>query len=296
MQPEHYAPVGEALIRALRRHCPAWDEEAEAAWTTAYTAAADAMIAGASGHRGPAVWKGRVVRHERRTRVLAVLHVHTGEPMQWTAAQYVTVQTGKWQRVWRPYSIANAPGGDEDIIELHVRAVGGGWVSTALVRDTGPDDEIVIGPPVGTMTPDTIGDRDLVLVAGGTGLAPLKAIVQHVLAADEEAVAGGYGMRRRICLFHGVRHPMDLYDAPLLHSLQSAYPWFSAVPVVSDDPHFGGPRGDVADVALGWGGWQDRDAFISGPLDMVTGAVCGFREAGLPAPRVHFDDIEAQHQ
>src|SRR5450755_896236 len=108
VEPEHYAAVGQALLRTLRRHVPAWTQDEEEAWSAAYTVAADMMIAGAAGHKGPACLDGRVVRHERRAADLAVLTVRTREPLLYQGGQYVTVQTGRWPRVWRAFSVANA--------------------------------------------------------------------------------------------------------------------------------------------------------------------------------------------
>jgi NAD(P)H-flavin reductase/hemoglobin-like flavoprotein len=291
VRPEHYAPVGQALLKTLRRHCPRWGDAEEAAWATAYAVASEAMVAGAEQSSGPAYWTGHVVQHERRNRDLAVLKVQVNEPLPYLAGQYVSVQTHRWQRMWRSFSIANAPMGDRNLIELHVRAITGGWVSTSLVRDTGPDDEIIIGPPVGTMTAETVGDRDLLLVAGGTGLAPLKAVVEEVLAADERAVAEGTGFRRNIQLFHGARTPLGLYDMPYLHELAMSYPWLQVVPVVSEEPKFSGLCGSVSEVALEYSDWYGREVFVAGPEEMTKRAVRGLREAGISGEQVHFDDL-----
>jgi NAD(P)H-flavin reductase len=295
VQPEHYAPVGEAMVKALRRHCPIWDEQIEAAWLAAYTLAAETMISGAELRPGPAYWRGTVVRHERRTRDLAVITVRTGQPLPRLAGQYVTVQTGKWRRVWRPFSVANAPGGDLTVVEFHVRAVSGGWVSTALVRDTRPGDEVLIGPPVGTMTAAAAEPgRDLVCVAGGTGLAPIKAVVEAVVQADEQAMAASQGMRRNIHLFHGAHTPRDLYDMPALRELAASYPWVQVVPVVSGEPRFTGFRGCVDRVALDYGDWAGREAYVSGPPAMTRSTLYGLCASGLPDKRVHCDRVELE--
>ena len=107
------------------------------------------------------------------------------------------VQVPRWPRVWRPYSIANAPRAD-GLIHLHVRAVPGGMVSPDLVRHSTVGDTVLLGPASGGMTaPPPGSDGDLRCIAGGTGLAPIKAIV-------ETAVGSRRGDRpRRITLFVG---------------------------------------------------------------------------------------------
>jgi NAD(P)H-flavin reductase/hemoglobin-like flavoprotein len=293
VQPEHYAPVGEALLRTLRRHCPGWDGEMEAAWGAAYAMAADQMVFAAKTAPGPATWQAQVIRHERRSRDLAVLTLQTDQPLPYRAGQYVTVRHPKWPRVWRQFSVANPPQlyGERSIIELHVRAVPTGWVSSALVRDTELFSEVTIGPPAGLMTADALGQHDLVAVAGGTGLAPVKAIVEAVLAGDEAAMAAGGGYRRNIHLFHGAQTPTDLYDMPALHELSSVYPWLQVVPVV-DDGNFPGLTGYVADAALDYSGWAGREALIAGPPGMTVSALKQFRDAGFLDMSLHYDELE----
>jgi len=288
---EHYALVGDALLRTLRRHCPHWGEAAEEAWASAYAAASDMMISGAETATEPATYDGRVVRYERRTHDLAVLQIRTDVPVAYRPGQYVTVESPKWPRCWRSFSVANMPAQDgaSDFLELHVRAVPCGWVSGALVRDTGAGTPLTVGPSAGAMDDRDLWSHDLLMVAGGTGLAPVKAIVEAVLARDEAAVAFGGGPRRNIHLFHGAKTPMDLYDMPALHELSSCYPWLQVIPVLSDTPGYHGLTGNVAEAALGFSEWGGREIFISGPTEMTRLAVGQFRKAGYPESLLHFD-------
>jgi NAD(P)H-flavin reductase len=104
--------------------------------------------------------------------------------------------------------------------------------------------------------------RDLVCVAGGTGLAPIKAIIEGVTGAS-------YGRPRNITLFVGARRQEDLYDMADLGVLQSAYPALLVIPVVSHDPGFPGPRGMLPEVVRRHASFENTDVFISGPDDMV---------------------------
>jgi NAD(P)H-flavin reductase len=203
------------------------------------------------------------------------------------------VMTGKWPRVWRPFSVACAPGPGQDRIQLHVRHIPGGWVSTALIRDTGVPDEVIIGPPVGTMTAEAANGHDMLLVAGGVGLAPMMALAEDVLTRDEQAMAGGWGRRRRIALFHGARDALGLYEMPRLRELERSYPWLQVEPVVSDDPGFHGRQGMVSDAVLEEQ-WPGRDAFLAGPPQMIEKVACGLAERGVDEDRVHFDPPEAR--
>lgn len=290
VQPEHYDVVGYALLRTLREHVQAWSDDDEQAWNAAYRLASSLMIKGAETRSGPPWWNARVIRHERRTDSLAMLTVKTEEPFPFAGGQYLTVQTGKWHRVWRPYSIASAPNGDGTELDLHVRKISGGWVSTALVMDTRTNDQLWLGPALGTMTPAAAGNSDILAVGGGTGLAPLKALAEDVLWRDEEAMAAGHGQRRMIHLFHGARTPRELYDMPELRELERTYPWLQVVPVVSGDNRFGGTYGNVAEVAASWQDWLDQAAFVAGPTAMVARTSHLLTAAGLR--RVHYDSAE----
>ena len=102
---------------------------------------------------------------------------------------------------------------------MHIKAVPGGWVSNALVHEAKPGDELTLGPALGTMTLHPAGGRDLLCVAGGTGLSPIKAII-------EEAIRGSTACPRQIHLFYGARTRDELYDLPDLWHLADAYPGF----------------------------------------------------------------------
>lgn len=293
VRPEMYAWVGEALLRTLRDRSAGWDDRREAACTTAYAVISDLMIDAAETSTGPPWWRGRVLRHEMRAKDLAILDLQTDAPFPYEPGQYLTLQHPKWSRVWRQFSIASPPAREGDRVQLHVRQVTGGWVSTALTRDTPDGGEVLLGPAVGSMTAEAAGDRDLLLIAGGVGLAPLEAMAKDVLARDESALAGGWGLRRNITLFHGARNALGLYDAHDLHELEKSYPWFQVVPVVSADPNFTGLRGSVSGAAVGYGDWMNREAYLAGPAEMISDAARGLCAAGVPEDRVHYDEAAA---
>jgi NAD(P)H-flavin reductase/hemoglobin-like flavoprotein len=287
VMPEHYTAIGKALLATVRRFAAdIWNEEIEAAWVSAYTAAANIMISSAEAGAGisPAWWLAEVVDHERRRHDIAVLTLRPTQRLPYTAGQYVSVQTARWPRVWRPYSIANAPRPD-NTISLHARAIPGGWVSTSLTRDTHIGDTLMLGPPMGAMTAPEHSLRDVLCVAGGTGLAPLKAIVEQIISS---------GRRPTIHLLVGARTPGELYDLPDLIRMESAFPWLRVVPVVSDEPSYEGMRGSLPEVVQRFPSWAEHEVYVCGPSAMVAETVQRLQVTGVPPARIHRDVVQAE--
>ncbi len=154
VEPAMYEAVGDALLGTLRAFAgPAFTPAAEQAWTEAYGAISALMIKAAedASTLAPAWWSGEVVANDQRHRGISVLTIAPDQPLPFQAGQHITVQTPRWPRVWRPYSVAGCPR-DDGLIQLHVKAIPGGWVSNALVKYSGPGQMLTLGPPLGTMT------------------------------------------------------------------------------------------------------------------------------------------------
>jgi NAD(P)H-flavin reductase/hemoglobin-like flavoprotein len=267
-----------------------WTGETQAAWDAGLAWASGIMKAGAEADaaRQPPWWIGEVVQHDQRGPDLAVLSIRTDQPLCYRPGQYLAVQVPRWPRVWRNFSIANAPRVN-GLIDLHVRAVPGGMVSGSLVHNMRPGDTLLLGQAQGEMTAPAGPGRDLLCIAGGTGLAPIKAIIEGVISTDR---CGQDGRRRKIGLFLGARTEEDLYDLQALQSLESACPALTVIPVVSHQPDFGGIQGLVPDVAALHANCENRDIFISGPDDMVreTVRLLGDR---VSADQIHCDPADA---
>jgi NAD(P)H-flavin reductase/hemoglobin-like flavoprotein len=288
----HYPAVGASLLATLEHFLgPDWTAELAADWHAAYGLVAQVMVEAAdeAAGRSPAWWEAEVVHHERRSLDIAVIHLRTDKPLLYRPGQSVAVESTLRPRVWRYYSPANAPR-DDGIIELHVRIVPGGQVSAALVQALQPGDVLRLGSPVGnrlTLSHRTGGD--LVLIAGGTGLAPLRALVDQLV---QEQVAGIDAVPpRRVCLYLGGRVESDLYDLDGLQRLAREQRWLSVVPVLSGDMSFAGDRGMVADVAVQQGPWVDPQVYVCGSPDMVAGSVERLVGAGVPQSAVHIEDF-----
>jgi len=283
----HFRPFCDALLTALRSF---GDGPSAAQTQDAWRAALDhveGVMAGAvrDAQQEPAWWLAEVVAHERRRPGLAVVTLRPDQPLPYQAGQHVSVQVPRWPRVWREYSVANAPEAS-GLLRLHVRAVPCGHVSSALVNETTPGDTVVLGPARGGMTATAGGaggpGERVVCFAGGTGLAPVKAIVEQLTAGHCRRPAGS------IQLFFGARDEPGLYDAPDLRRLAGARPALAVIPVVSDDPGYDGLRGTLAEAAARHLHPDTCDVFVSGPPEMVT-ATTEAAAARAPAARIHAD-------
>lgn len=276
----HYPAVGEALVGALSRYSrDSWGPETQAAWVRAYTAISQIMIDAAAEEeaKAPAWWHAEVVSHDLRTPDIAVLTVRPDQPYAFLAGQYASLETPWWPRVWRHYSFASAPRAD-GLLSFHVKAVPAGWVSNALVRHARPGDVLRLGPPAGSMVVDHTTDNGMLCLGGGTGIAPIKALIEDVAE---------HGERRPVEVFFGARSDSDLYDKDTLLGLQRSHPWLSVRPVIGD-----GLAGQLPHAVSEHGPWSSYDAFISGPPAMIRNGVDELLRIGIPCERIRHDAVE----
>ena len=300
----HYRLFSDALLAALQAFSAgSWSDQTQAAWERALAAITAAMTAGsAAGPPGdgtgaargattasdaeagePAWWLAEVVEHDRRRPGLAVLALRPDLPLPYLAGQHISVQVPRWPRVWREYSIANAPAPD-GLLRLHVRAVPGGRVSTALVHQTQAGDTVVLGRARGEMTADAIRSARVVCIAGGTGLAPVKAIAEALTSPVRPQP------QPQVRLFFGARTRADLYDLPGLQRLAGARRSLTVIPVAAEEPGYGGLTGPVAEAAAAHLLAGTEDIVISGPAAMMAHAAALVASAA-PTARLHADPL-----
>lgn len=283
VEPAHYEVVGGALIEAMRQFAgEQWGVEYDQAWADAYAVIADKMLAGAAADTNPPYWYAEVMAHERRSTDIAVFTVAPMQPLEYRAGQYLSLECPRIQpRLWRTYSPANAPRRD-NTLEFHVRAIGAGWVSSALVRRLEVGDMIRLAAPMGSMNLDRRSTRDAVFVAGGTGLAPIKSLLEELTR---------YNRTRWVHVFFGARTRDDLYDLAELNRLAARYPWLSVVTACSNDPTFSGEQGDISDVVARYGPWNEHDFFVSGSGPMVKATLKTLTELQVPSVRIKYDSF-----
>jgi CDP-4-dehydro-6-deoxyglucose reductase len=154
------------------------------------------------------------------------------EPFTWQAGQYVDVMLPGERR--RSFSLANPPH-DASLLELHVRRAPGGAFSEQVFNGMKEGSLLRIEGPLGQFVYKD-GDRPLLAIGGGTGYAPLKAILRQVLET---------GSRREISLYWGARTAEDLYEDEWLRALAARHPQFRYAGVTSGaGARSGDPRSD----------------------------------------------------
>jgi NAD(P)H-flavin reductase len=163
-------------------------------------------------------------------------------------------------------------------------------VSHALVHHVKAGDPLVLGAPAGPMIADVASRRDVLCLAGGTGLAPIKAVIEAIITTPFR----GHGRRREIALYVGARRYQDLYDLAALRDMELAYPWLQVLPTLSPGPVSAGRS--AGDVLVGTipqvaakASWPGRDIYVSGPDDMIRKTVRILADLGAPGDHIYYD-------
>jgi CDP-4-dehydro-6-deoxyglucose reductase len=207
-----------------------------------------------------------------------------GETLRWLPGQYLDILLPGGKR--RAFSIANRPG-DGEVLHLHVRRVAGGGFTEYVFNELEVGKVLRIEAPLGTFVPREGGDRPIVLVAGGTGFAPIKALIEHWLAQ---------GSTRPMHLYWGVRHVADLYLDALCRRWVEEHPLVRYTPVLSEADalerqHY--RAGPVHEAVLkDFPSLERFDVYMSGPPPMIEAGRRSFVAAGLPADRLYYDSFD----
>ncbi|MET0901226.1 MAG: FAD-binding oxidoreductase [Mycobacterium sp.] len=296
--PAHYQSLAQALYATLRSHLgSAWTAPVEDAARQAINLVGGVMSGAAAAEEGPAWWEATVAETHRVSRDLAVVRLYLDRPMDYHPGQYVNVEIPQLPRRWRYLSPA-IPAQPDGGIEFHVRAVSGGLHSNAIVAETRPGDRWRLSSPHGALEVDR-DDGDVLMVAGSTGLAPLRAIIMDLCR---------FGVNPRVHLFFGARYPCELYDLRTLWEIASTNPWLSVTPVseydtdppwATDYPDVHPPRGLhvrqkglLPAVVTRYGGWGDRQILIAGGPRMVSAARAALIAKGAPPERIQHDPMD----
>ena len=232
----------------------------------------------------------RVERAQRYSHDVQALFLRLppAEPLHFHPGQYIDIMLPGGRR--RSFSIASSPR-DPHLLEVHVRRVPGGELTEQLCSDEARGRLLMIEGPLGHFlyrAPTRLEsgeDAPMLLIGGGTGLAPLKSMMQHV---HENALG------RDMTLYWGVRSERDLYAHGLLEEWSTRAPNFRYLPVLSEpSPLWSGRRGLVHESAIAELERIGRyDVYASGPPAMIDAVRREFALRGVASERLFFDSFD----
>jgi CDP-4-dehydro-6-deoxyglucose reductase len=168
--------------------------------------------------------------------VVMTLQLPANETLKFRAGQYIEFMLRDGKR--RSYSLASPPDQDQPLA-LHIRHMPGGLFTDQVFSTLKERDILRFEGPMGTFFVREDSDKPMVLLASGTGFAPIKAIVEHLRAQNST---------RQMTLYWGGRRPQDLYMDALCRQWEAILPNFSYVPVISGaqpEDHWSGRTGFV---------------------------------------------------
>lgn len=215
------------------------------------------------------------------------LKLAEGQRLQFLAGQYIDILLSGNQR--RSFSLATTPHADE-MLQLHIRHVPGGLFSEQVFTKMKERDLLRFQGPLGTFFLREDSDRPVVLVAGGTGFAPIKGILEHAFAN---------GSTRPLHLYWGVRARRDLYLNDLAQAWVREHAHFRYTPVLSgpqpEDP-WSGRTGWVHEAVIADHPDLSRhEVYASGPPPMIEALKQAVKAHGLPDDRLYYDSFEHAH-
>ncbi|MBC7416137.1 MAG: CDP-6-deoxy-delta-3,4-glucoseen reductase [Herminiimonas sp.] len=231
----------------------------------------------------------RVTRLERVTDdvMIVTLQLPATEKFQYRAGQYIEFILKDGNR--RSYSMAHAPHVDEQL-SLHIRHLPGGVFTDHVFSGMKERDILRFEGPLGTFFLREDTDKPMILLASGTGFAPVKAIVEQAIQNKSS---------RPMTLYWGGRRPGDLYMSALCEQWAQTIPQFRFIPVVSDalpEDHWTGRTGFVHRAAMvDFPDMSGHEVYACGAPIVVDSAQHDFVErCGLPAEAFLADAFTSQ--
>lgn len=206
------------------------------------------------------------------------------EAFNYLPGQYLDILLPEGKR--RAFSIANAPH-HGDTLDLHIRRVAGGGFTQFVFDELRLGQVLRIEAPLGTFVPREGGDRPIVLMAGGTGFAPIKAIVEHLIERHTH---------RALHIYWGARHVSDLYLDSLCSHWQAEHVNVRYTPVLSEanalerNQFRSGPVHEA--VLKDFPDLSRFDVYMSGPPPMIEAGRRAFVAAQLPEDRLYYDSFD----
>ncbi|MES2500963.1 MAG: CDP-6-deoxy-delta-3,4-glucoseen reductase, partial [Pseudomonadota bacterium] len=231
----------------------------------------------------PRILPARVAKKEQLAHDVIALHLQlpASERLQFKAGQYIEFILKDGKR--RAFSIANAPH-DSDFLQLHIRVIAGGVFSEYVEKELQEKAILRLEAPFGSFFLREDSDKPIVMVAGGTGFAPVKGIIEHMLHNN---------IKREIVLYRGARELRDLYMHDLCEKWAALMPNITYIPVLSEaaaDDNWQGRTGLVHQAVLDdISDFSAYQAYVCGAPGMCEVAHTSFVAQGLNAEEFFSD-------
>jgi phenol hydroxylase P5 protein len=224
---------------------------------------------------------GRIAVLEDIARDTRRLVIELDAEMPFLAGQYAELNVPGTD-VWRQYSMASAPS-ETRRLEFHIKRTPGGLATDGwLFKSASVGDQVDMKGPLGNFGLFEAQDDPAILIAGGTGLAPMKSIVLHALAHD---------LIPEIFLYHGGRAQADLYDVEFFRALDTDHPRFHYRPCLSEEA-WQERTGMVTDcVQEDFSSCKGMSAYLCGPPAMVEAAGKALKRRRLPPRRTFKEEF-----
>jgi len=233
-------------------------------------------------------YRGVVERITDLTHDIKNLRIRLTEPerIKYRPGQYIQLEAPAYgdnpEAVYRAYSMSSMP--DEDnCIELIIRLVPGGICTTWVFTMLAEGDEVRFNGPYGDFHLSET-DREMVWIAGGSGMAPFWSMVRHMAA---------HGIARKTTYFFGAVRAADLFLLDELRKLDDQHEWFTFVPALSapaDEDKWYGETGLITDVVgRHVPDGSQAEVYLCGSPGMVDAAGRVIEAKGIPPERVFFD-------
>ena len=205
------------------------------------------------------------------------LAIESGGPFDFSAGQFASLTFDRCPP--RDYSMANVPG--DPVLEFHVRRTAGGATSAHVAEKLALDDRVRVEGPFGPSYLRESHRGPIIAVAGGSGMAPLKSIVERALARE---------MPQHIYFYFGVRGERDLYLHDHFARLAERHKNLHFIPVLSEGDGMSRRCGLVHEaVGEDFDEFDGCKAYLAGPPVMVEAATRLFEQRGMRRVDIHAD-------
>ena len=233
-------------------------------------------------------YRGVVERIRPMTADIREVRIALAEPesIEFVAGQYIQLEAPACgdnpESVYRAYSLSGPPE-ETSHIELIIRLVPGGICTTWVFERLAEGDEVAFNGPYGEFRLSET-DREMIWIAGGSGMAPFGSMVRHMKAQ---------GLARPCRFFFGALGQDDLFLQDELRRMETELEGFRFIPALSAEPpdsDWSGERGLITDVVdRNVAAGSPAEAYLCGSAGMIDAAIAVLQAKGIAEDRIFYD-------